>query len=191
MKTLLTRLFATIAFTFIALGASPALHAEDIDIFGGAGGGALPNVLFVIDSRASNDATVNPYTCGYAPLPNGTMLQMIQCGLYMAFQGINSQPALSGKFSAAVMVAGKNNTSGAYWWWFPRSPPPYGFTKMDTSGVAAITPLLEDTGRNTGIKTDGNGYAWVTRCTRLGHSSLGIRDPRVFRIRPPSLGRRH
>ena len=58
----------TFAVLAAAVLAAPAAFAEDIDIFGGVGGSAVPNILFVVDSRASNDATVSPYTCSNSAL---------------------------------------------------------------------------------------------------------------------------
>ena len=81
-------------------GGIPAAHAEDIDIYGGVGGSAVPNILFVVDSSASNDADARaPIPAAMRRSSNGKMLDMVQCALYMAIDNINSQPALSGKLN--------------------------------------------------------------------------------------------
>src|SRR5579862_7005185 len=89
-----TRAICAAAFiAALAGGLSPAARASDIDIFGGAAGTALPDVLIIVDNTSSNDAAYSstcPFTGAPANLPNSNLLDMVYCALYGAVDAIKT-----------------------------------------------------------------------------------------------------
>ena len=166
MKTLLTRILTTIAL--ILLGASHSLYAEDIDVFGGAGGNATPNVLIIVDNTSSNDAAYAsscPFTGPPANLPSSNLLDMVYCSLYGAVDAIKSSPQLDGKLSIALMSGGSGSNKGGQFY-IPASSP-YNPVLMDSAGISTFeNAIAAGIPKATGnAKLDGDmteAWAWLT-----------------------------
>lgn len=102
-----------LASLYLAMGSA---HAEDIDIYAGAGANAaLPNVLFVFDNAAAFSASVGGFTCTYpasvgggAPSLNGTAAGIQQCALVSAIASIPDDTVNIG-----LMVYNENQMSGS------------------------------------------------------------------------------
>ena len=152
MKNLISRFLLMSSLSIAVTGTG---RAEDIDIFSGvsAASGSVPQILFVIDSRSSNDASVSPYTCPVTiPAADGKMLGMLQCALYMAINSISSQPALLGNLRIGLMHGG--SSSNKYGEMMRPSSSPWTMQLMDNSGITSWKTFLTDP--NTNIKSSGN-----------------------------------
>ena len=166
MKTLLIRILTTIAL--VALGASQPLYADDIDVFGGAGGNATPNILIIVDNTSSNDAAYAsscPFTGAPANLPSSNLLDMVYCSLYGAVDAVKSSPQLLGKLSIALMSGGSGSNKGGQFY-IPASSP-YDPVLMDTGGISTFENAISaGIPKATGnAKLDGDmteAWAWFT-----------------------------
>lgn len=102
-----------LALLSLAMGSA---HAEDIDIYAGAGANAaLPNVLFVFDNAAAFSASYASATCTYpasagggTPSLNGTAAGIQQCALVTAIATIPD-----GTVNMGLMVYNENQMTGS------------------------------------------------------------------------------
>ena len=100
MKRLLKALPVIVAAALLGVGSA---RAEDIDIFTGAPGGGLPNVLFIVDNTANwNQAFTNE-----------------MAALYNTFTNLPVNSDGSAKFNVGIMFATEtgnpnNNVHGGY-----------------------------------------------------------------------------
>ena len=136
VKTLTIRLLAM--FAALAIGATAA-HAEDIDIFGGVGGSAKPNVLIIVDNTSSNDAafaSACPYTGSPANLPNSKLLDMVYCALYGVAETIKTEPSLLSKLNVGLMSGGSGSNKGGEMY-YPASSP-YNLPLFDLTGIVGF-----------------------------------------------------
>jgi type IV pilus assembly protein PilY1 len=102
-----------IAFSFLLMGYSASLHAEDTDIYvSNTSNVGVPNVLFVLDNGADFDASssngCNTYSDGSGGAPStGTNKTsgVIQCSLVNAIYSLPN----SGAVNIGIMTANANN----------------------------------------------------------------------------------
>ncbi len=122
----ITRVIRTLTvLTALAAALLPSARASDIDIFGGAGGNAVPNVLIIVDNTSSNDASYSsscPVTGAPANLPNGNLLDMVYCALYGAVDAIKTSPQLLSKMNIALMSGGSGSNKGGQFYLRRRRP---------------------------------------------------------------------
>ena len=152
----------------LAGGLPPPARASDIDIFGGAAGTALPNVLIIVDNTSSNDAayaSTCPFTGAPANLPNSNLLDMVYCALYGAVDAIKTNPQLLSKLNIALMSGGSGSNKGGQFY-LPNSSP-YNPVPMDLGGIAQFeNAIIAGIPKATGnAKLDGDmteAWAWFT-----------------------------
>lgn len=136
-----------------------ASQAEDTDIYSGAGGTSVPNVLLVMDTGANFSGSANPgcaaYATGGAPsLGTNTNAGVEQCALVDA---INSLPV--GTVNIGLMVYNANNfTNGAAAGVGPCVGSDGGcllkpLTLMDAAGKTALVNFIK-TWKSSGSNSD-------------------------------------
>ena len=167
-----TSVLIKLVFVCATVLATFAARAEDIDIYGGVGGGAAPNILIIVDNTSSNDADYTS-TCKFsaphkAGLPNKTLLDMVYCSVYGALDAIKDQPALLGKLNIGLMSGGSGDNKGGQM--YVTGTPPYDLPLMDAKGIADFQSIVA-----AGIpKAEGNAkldgdmqeaWAWFTGAT--------------------------
>ncbi|QDL38918.1 PilC/PilY family type IV pilus protein [Rhodoferax sediminis] len=123
---------ALAALALACLGA----RADDIDIYSGAAAnGPNPNVIIILDTDASNDASYNN-TCSYGVIGATTQgFDATRCALYTALDTISKTPSLVGKLNIGLMGFGSGNNKIGLW--LNPNPYPSSLPVMDGPGIAA------------------------------------------------------
>ncbi|MBW8830082.1 MAG: pilus assembly protein PilY [Burkholderiales bacterium] len=129
--------------------------AEDIDIYSGANsGGALPNVLVILDNSANWSSSTSAASCFYkengvvtAAGPKtsspdkeqGTKMGIEKCALYNLIDALPvrpgaSDPSNNALFNVGIMLLNESPGNGAY--------PRRAFTALTTNNKAALKALI-------------------------------------------------
>ncbi len=136
MSPSLRRIIALLALVVC----SASVQAEDIDIFGQvASDGIKPNVLIVLDTAASNDASF-PSTCPIAGIPGSKLMDSVQCAVAVAATGLLNQPSLLGKLNLGLLIYGEQDNQGGDW--VVPSSAPSALPTMDATGINNFVSLV-------------------------------------------------
>ena len=129
-----------VALLATALLATAQVRAADIDIFGGnTGDGINPNILILIDTAASNDASFSS-TCPIAGIPGSKLMDQVQCALAVAVKGLSTQPTLLGRLNIGLMEYGRGSNPGGDW--VSPASPPTTLPTMDVTGINNFVALV-------------------------------------------------
>jgi type IV pilus assembly protein PilY1 len=166
-KTTIRRILAMLATTFFAASAG---HAEDIDIYGGNGGSALPNIVIVFDNASRNNSNFSG-TCTDGTVSVSIAISNLQdatrCALAITATYISQQTSLLGQFRLGMLVYGYQNNQGGQWIVPSITPGAQNVSTplplMDQNGInnfiAAVTPPIGTA--NNASSSGGMQEAWA------------------------------
>jgi len=136
------------ALLFAGLGLRPAM-ADDIDLYAKIQAATgKPNVLIVMDSSASWDASIPSFQCSSSGVVSSNNqnaeVGALQCALYNAVASIPGT-VLEGNLNLGLMLFGKQSNPGGYF----RIPTSPGLWLMDQTGVNNFKSAVVSLDRNT------------------------------------------
>jgi type IV pilus assembly protein PilY1 len=142
-KATIQRILAVLATTFLTASAA---RAEDIDIYGGNGGSALPNIVIVFDNASRNNSNYSG-TCTDGTVSLSIAISNLQdatrCALAITATYIGQQTSLLGQFRLGMLVYGYQNNQGGQWI-VPSITP-------GAQNVSTPLPLMDQNGINNFI----------------------------------------